>query len=78
MTIVQFIMLAVGLGWITLGGLALYKRDVDYPGQIFIRIGRIRLIKPHRVQYKGGCALIYAGILIVCGVIAILLSLVIR
>ncbi len=78
MTIVQFMMLAIGLGWITLGGLALYRRDVDYPGQILIHIGPMKFVKPHRVQYKGCCASMYGGILIVCGVIAILLSLVIR
>jgi len=78
MTIIQFVLLAIGLGWITVGGLALYRRDVDYPSQIFIRIGPVRLVKPHRLQYKGGCALMYGGILIMCGVIAMLLSLVIR
>lgn len=29
MTIIQLVLLAIGLGWITVGGLALYRRDVD-------------------------------------------------
>jgi hypothetical protein len=78
MTITQFMLLVIGLGWITLGGLALYRRDVDYPSHMFIRIGPIKFFKPDRIQYKGGWALIYGWILIVCGVIVMLLGLVIR
>jgi hypothetical protein len=78
MTITQFMLMALGLGWTILGVLALDRRDVDYPSYMFIRIGPIKLFKLHRVQYKGGCALVYSGILIVCGVSVILLSLVIH
>ncbi|MBN1565349.1 MAG: hypothetical protein JXA10_16000 [Anaerolineae bacterium] len=78
MTIIQFMVLAGGFLWTALGVLALYRRDVDYPAQIVVRIGPLRFVKPHRLQYKGGCALMYGVILIVCGLITMLLSLVIK
>lgn len=78
MTVIQLGLLAIGVGWVVLGLLALYRRDVDYTGQQYIYVFTIRIFKKHRFRYEGYCAIMYGVILIVFGLIAMSLSLVIR